>query len=392
MSGDMISRRPPAGRALLAATAMALTLTAGVAARPADSGALSESEWALTALKADRAWDVSKGKGVTVAVIGTGVDASHPDLRGRVVVGADFGDGASGNGTRDHGAEGEQGTHAAGIIAGTARNFRGDGMYGLAPEARVLPIRVYRDGKPAADATAKAIRHAARSGAQVINVTVSFTRPGKALRSAVDYAVKKMDVVVVAGAGDNGKDGNRPTYPASLPGVVSVSATDKKGAVWPASHNGRTVTLAAPGVGILTTARAGDYWTGDGTAYAAPWVAAGAALLRAEHPRWTSGQIVQKLIDTAERKGSSGRNASYGFGIVAPAAALADRAAPSASASPSLTGQAADQSDRAVGSSAYASSETAALITVGAVTVVLAILAVISLILISRRKPPPGGD
>lgn len=390
MSVPIPSRRPLVGRASAAAAVMALTLTAGGIATPSGSGALSESEWALTTLEADRAWGMSMGKGVTVAVIGTGVDAAHPDLRGRVVGGADFGDGASRNGTSDHGAEGEQGTHVAGIIAATGRNFRGDGMYGLAPEARVLPLRVYRNDKPAADATAKAIRYAARHGAQVINVSVSFTRPGKALQSAVDYAVKQMDAVVVAGAGDNGKDGNRPTYPASLPGVVAVSATDKKGAVWQASHHSRTVTLAAPGVGILTTARDGDYWTGDGTTYAAPWVAAGAALLRAEHPRWTSGQIVKKLTDTADRKSSSGRDPRYGFGIVAPAAALADRAAPSASASPSLTGQAADQSDRTAGASS--SSDAAALVTVGAVAAVLVVLAVISVILVSRRRPPPGAD
>jgi type VII secretion-associated serine protease mycosin len=327
---------------------------------------------------------------VTVAVIGTGVDASHPDLRGRVANGADFGDGASGNGTRDQGAEGEQGTHAAGIIAGTARNFRGDGLYGLAPEARVLPLRVYRDGKPRADATAKAIRHAASHGAQVINVSVSFTAANDALRSAVDYAIDK-DAVVVAGAGDNGKTGNRQTYPASLPGVVAVSATDEKGAVWPASHHGSAVALAAPGVGILTTARDGDYWRGDGTAYAAPWVAASAALLRAEHPRWTSRQVVQKLIDTADHNGSSGRDARYGFGIVAPAKALADRTEPSVSASPSLTGQAADQPDRSA-SRADRAVEGSALLAVGVVTIVITVLAVVAVILINRRKPPPGVD
>ncbi|UGY90952.1 S8 family serine peptidase [Streptomyces gobiensis] len=392
MSGHQMSHRPLAHRVGVAAALTALVLTTGATAAPSGDGSLRNSEWALTELNADRAWKISRGKGVTVAVIGTGVEASHPDLRGRITGGADFGDGATDGGTRDHGTKGEQGTHAAGIIAGTARNFRGDGLRGLAPEARVLPIGVYRDGKPDVAASAKALRHAASKGAEVINVSVSFTKPHAALRKAVDYAISK-DAVVVAGAGDNGRDGNGATYPAAFPGVVSVSATDQKGTVWPGSHRGKTVVLAAPGVGILTTEREGDYWTGDGTAYAAPWVAASAALLRAEHPRWTSGQVIQKLIDTAARKGEAGRDARYGFGIVDPAKALADRAKPSAAASP-LTDAAVDrpESTEDPAAAAAASSDAPGLLVIGVVTLALIVLAVLSVILVSRRRTPPPAD
>ncbi|WP_254645285.1 S8 family serine peptidase [Streptomyces malaysiensis] len=368
---------------------MTLALATPAAASDSDSGGLHDSEWALTALKAERAWKISKGAGVTVAIIGTGVDASHPDLRGRVVRGKDFAGGTGGYSTRDDDETAEQATHAAGIIAGTGRNYRGDGVYGLAPEAKVMPLGVYRDGKPLADPTAKAIRHAVGNGARVIDLAVSFKRPTPALRAAVKYAVAK-DAVVVAGAGDNGKIGNRPTYPAALPGVVAVVATDKKGAVWTSSHHGGKTLLAAPGVAILTTSGNNDYWTGDGTGFAAPWVAAGAALLRSEHPRWNAKQVVQKLIDTADRKGSAGHDPRYGYGVIAPAKALADRAAPPASAELSAPRRHPDASPAA--SASRAEGDESALVTIGVVAGVLVVLAVVAVVLISRRRPPPDNS
>src|ERR1044072_8894002 len=176
MSGHVMSRHPFAGRAGVVIAAMTLALATPAAASDSGSGALHDSEWALTALKAERAWKISKGAGVTVAVIGTGVDATHPDLRGRVAAGKDFVGGGSPV-TRDDGDAVEQGTHAAGIIVGTGRNYRGDGVYGLAPRARIMPLGVYRDGKPQAAATARAIRHAASHGAHTIHVAASFQRP-----------------------------------------------------------------------------------------------------------------------------------------------------------------------------------------------------------------------
>ncbi|EFL25034.1 subtilisin-type proteinase [Streptomyces himastatinicus ATCC 53653] len=392
MSGHVMSRHPFAGRAGAVIAAMTLALATPAAASDAaasdsDSGALHDSEWALTALKAERAWKFSKGAGVTVAVVGTGVDATHPDLRGRVAAGKDFAGGGSPV-TRDDGNEDEQSTHAAGIIVGTGRNYRGDGVYGLAPRARVMPLGVYRNGKPQVTATARAIRHAASHGAHIIHVAVSFKRPSADLKSAVKYAAGQ-DAVVVAGAGDNGKDGNKPTYPAALPGVVAVVATDKKGAVWTSSHHGGTITLAAPGVAILTTAGNNDYWTGDGTGYAAPWVAAGAALLRSEHPRWNSRQIVRKLIDTADRKGSAGHDPRYGYGVIAPAKALADRAAPPPSAEPTV---APSPHRTKAAAASEAAGDTSALVTIGVVAAVLVVLAVLAVVLISRRRPPPGNS
>jgi type VII secretion-associated serine protease mycosin len=377
----MAGRRPSgprlAAHAGAAVAALALAVTMPTAVAPADSGALRESEWALTALKAEQAWEINRGEGVTVAVIGTGVDASHPDLKGRIAKSTDV------DGTRDEGNAAMQGTHAAGVIAGTGRNYHGDGLFGLVPEARILPFRVYRDNTALTAATARAIMDAVRQGAKVINVTVGFTRPLDALKRAVEFAADR-DALIVAGAGDTGRTGNAATYPAAYPGVLSVTAIDKKGALWPDSHHGDDVDLAAPGVDILTTARNRDYWTGSGTGFAASWVAASAALLRAEHPKWTVSDVTRRLTDTAVQQGKATWDARYGSGVVAPAAAL--------TASDSSRALSADRTADAQDRTDAESSDTGPILIVSAVTVTLLVLAVIAWLLIRRNVSPTDDE
>lgn len=368
-------------RTAAAVAAMALAVTVPTAAATADSGSLRRSEWALTALKAGQAWDISRGAGVKVAVIGTGVDASHPDLTGRVVRSTDV------DGTHDEGTGAIQGTNAAGIIAGTGRNYSGDGVFGLAPQARILPFRAYRDNTALTAATARSIMAAARQGAQVIDVTVGFPRPSDDLRTAVEYAAHR-DALVVAGAGDTGGAGNAETYPAAYPKVLSVTATDKKGAIWPDSHHGRHVDLAAPGVDILTTAKNRDYWTGSGTGFAASWVAASAALLRSEHPKWTAAEVSRELTQTAVQHGKADWNPRYGRGIVAPAAALSQ----SADQSGSPRALPADQPAGAQHRTVAGSSDTGPVLIVGAVTAVLFMLTVVAWFLIRRSVSPTDDD
>ncbi|PAZ13046.1 serine protease [Streptomyces sp. SA15] len=377
----MAGRKPSgprlAARAGAAVAALALAVTMPTATAPADSGALRESEWALTALKAEQAWEITRGEGVTVAVIGTGVDASHPDLTGRIAKSTDV------DGTRDEGNAAIQGTHAAGVITGTGRNYAGDGLFGLAPEARILPFKVYRDNTALTAATARSIMDAVRQGAKVINVTVGFTRPLAALKTAVEFAADR-DALIVAGAGDTGRTGNAKTYPAAYPGVLSVTAIDKKGALWPDSHHGDDVDLAAPGVDILTTARNRDYWTGSGTGFAASWVAASAALLRAEHPKWTVSDVTRRLTDTAVQQGKATWDARYGSGVVAPAAAL--------TASDSSRALSADRTADAQDRTDAESSDTGPILIVLAVTVTLLVLAVIAWLLIRRNVSPTDDE
>ncbi|MEU6545032.1 S8 family serine peptidase [Streptomyces sp. NPDC046859] len=382
MAGRRTSGPALATRAGAAAAALALAVVAPGTTAQADSGALRESEWALTALKAEKAWDITRGQGVTVAVIGTGVDATHPDLAGRVVKSKAL------DGARDEGGSAAvQGTHAAGVIAGTGRSYAGDGLFGLAPEARILPFKVYRDNTALAAATARSIMDAARQGAEVIDVTVGFPRPSDDLKTAVEFAADR-DALVVAGAGDTGGTGNDKTYPAAYPDVLSVTAVDKKGTLWPDSHHGKDVDLAAPGVDILTTARSRDYWTGSGTALAASWVAGSAALLRSEHPKWTADQVTRRLTRTATQQGKANWDARYGWGVVAPAAALAKRASSPEPVSALRNDQAANAESRTTS----ASSDAGPALIVLAVTATLLVLTVISWLLIRRSVTPSDDD
>ena len=371
-------------------TAVVLALGAGPAALPAAAGPVHASEWALSALKAGQAWRHSKGAGVTVAVIGTGVDASHPDLARRVTAGADFGNGGGNRGMQDTTTDNGQGTHVASLIAADAANYRGNGLYGIAPQARILPLGIVSNGSPSATAAARAVRYAVTRGVRIIDVAVSFRTARPGLRSAVGYAIRH-GAVIVTGAGDDGATGDRPVYPAAFPGVVAVAATDARGAVWPASYHGKAVLLAAPGVDILCAAGDGSYWTGDGTQYAAAWVAGSAALLRSAHPSWTRAQIMAQLTATAGRHDAKRRNPAYGYGVVRPAAALAHRAAPRGAAAEFPAGGQAAAAPRAGtrGTSSHGSGGDAAWIAIVVVAGIAAVCAAIVLARASRKPPRP---
>lgn len=304
--------------------------------------AVHDSQWALQASGAEQAWKISRGRGVTVAVIDSGVDAAHPDLRGKVDAGFDYGDGSSGDGTRDSGAQSGHGTQVASLIAGTAANYGGDGLYGLAPDARILAYGVYRNGKPDHVAVGKAIRSATDRGAKVMVVATTGTTPDPGVQSAVTYAMRR-GVVVVSGVGAADSASAGPTYPAAIPGVVAATAVDRGGRLWSQARQGPEVVVAAPGVGILAASSDGTYWTGDDTGYAAAWVAGAATLVRAAHPDWTAGQVVEKLISTARRSsggGSVGRSNEVGFGLLDPLRAVSDKAVPAVRGNPLLSSSA----------------------------------------------------
>jgi subtilisin family serine protease len=245
----------------------------------------------------DEAWATSRGAGVAVAVIDTGVDSSHPDLAGRVLPGAEFPElGTGGRDLLGHG------TDVAALIAGRA---------GVAPEAEVLPVKLTGGS---ADAEA-AVRWAADHGAKVINLSLggSAGRYDEGLR----YAAKR-DVLVVVAAGNTGVD-QGVTPLARTAGVLAVSAVDRNGAFRPdVSVAGPEVALAAPGVDI-TTSR-GDR---SGTSYAAAIVAGTAALVRAKYPELTAPEVAELLKSTATDAGPTGQDPQYGFGIIDPVRALA---------------------------------------------------------------------
>lgn len=325
--------RPAAGTCI-AACVLAMSAVPAAADTP---GGVQVSQWPLEALDAQGAWEVSKGEGVTVAVIDSGVEATHPDLDGQVTGGGDLANGASGDGTHDAGGQRGHGTQVASLVAGSGDNYDGDGLSGLAPEAEIVSFGVYEDGKPDPSAVAKAIRLAADRGAEVVLAPAGGTEAGPAVMSAVRYALDH-DAVVVAGVGAT----SGPTDPMELPatpGVVAVTAVDREGHVWPDGQKADQVVLAAPGVEILAASSDGTYWTGDDTGFAAAWVAATAALVRSAHPDWSAAQTIERLIETARRTDAE-CDQGCGYGVVSPVGALTAKAVPTARTNPLLSSNA----------------------------------------------------
>ncbi|MER7761746.1 type VII secretion-associated serine protease mycosin [Streptomyces sp. NPDC097619] len=281
--------------------------------------------WPLRRVLLDRLWQHTRGAGVRVAVLDTGVDRAHPQLRDAVdaASGTDLVE-PGGDGTRDRSGHG---TKVAGLIA--ARPRPGSGFTGLAPEAVIIPVRSHDGLHPAAPAAlARAVDHAVARGADVINIsqqTPGPLPPNSALARAVARA-QQAGAVVVAAAGNDGRDGRpRPAYPAALPGVLAVAASDRDNERAAFSQTGAFVSVAAPGVDVVSTVPGGGHCTDSGTSFAAPYAAAVAALLKARHPDWSPRRIVTRIQQTAERT-LPGPDPSVGWGVVDPVRALADDA------------------------------------------------------------------
>ncbi|MFE9397753.1 type VII secretion-associated serine protease mycosin [Streptomyces flavidovirens] len=322
--------RRTGSRALAAAlVAAALAL---LPAPVAHADSIRAQQWALDALHTDEAWRTTKGEGVTVAVLDTGVDGSHPDLEGRVLAGKDFIGFGAGKGDR---AWARHGTAMAGIIAGHGNGpGRADGVVGIAPEAKILPVRVILEGGDPArkrarstrgNALAQGIRWAADHGADVINLSLGddskSAHPEPAEDAAVQYALAK-GAVVVASAGNSGEDGDHISYPAAYPGVIAVAAVDSSGTHASFSTSRWYATVSAPGVDVIIADPDRRYYEGWGTSAASAFVSGAAALVRSAHPDLTPAQVKKLLADTARNAPEGGRDDDRGYGFVDPAAAI----------------------------------------------------------------------
>lgn len=281
-------------------------------------------QWPLARLGAPQAWDRDIGvtNPVVVAVLDTGVDATHPDLAGRVRPGYDWVDlDNDPSDTHFHG------TAVAGVIAADTNNRLG--VAGMSWGATILAERVL-DGDNGGDdcSIAAAIVDATAQGADVINM--SLGGPGECpqvLQQAI-YQASNFGVVVVAAAGNEYAHGNPLNAPADCDTVLGVGATDSRDRVAPFSERNASVDLTAPGVHVLTTYR--DPGSGrpgyaylDGTSLAAPYVAGVAALIRSRHPTWGSTEVATRLLGTARDLGAKGRDNVYGAGRLDAARALA---------------------------------------------------------------------
>lgn len=307
-------------RASVAALACLTTLTVGLLAPTASAADKRSRQWYLDAMQAERMWQTSTGEGVSVAVIDSGVDNSVPELRGQLSPGKDF----SGQGRgANHDDEGH-GTSMAMIIAGKRS---GSGTWGLAPGAKILPIRSIDGDWPSH--MAKSIRYAADQGAKVINISQAGTATAATaatLKPAIDYANKKGSLIF-AGTGNEGAKDNLPLYPASLPGVVGVGAVDRSLKATKFSTHGSQVALAAPGVDIPTRCTkklldCAEEGTSDATAIAS----ASAALIWSAHPTWTNNQVLRVMMETAGKPEDGKVPSEYlGYGIVRPRKVLLDK-------------------------------------------------------------------
>ncbi|MEU8570159.1 S8 family serine peptidase [Streptomyces pathocidini] len=308
-------------RAIRAACCTGLaSVLVSVSAPFAVADQIRDDQWALKELNAGAVWNVSRGSGVTVAVIDDGVNANHVDLKGNVLAGKDFmGDGSTVPKPGD-----DHGTAMAAIIAGHGHGVD-EGVIGLAPEAKILPVREFGLDGPGFPV---AIRYAVDNGASVINVSQCLDSTDQSeldrTSEAVAYALAH-DVLVIGGSGNDGNSSK--CYPAASPGALGVGALNDDGMIWKGSNSGSHLLLAAPGVDVVSVKGTGQgYRIGTGTSDAAAYVTATAALLRAKFPDLTAGQIANRMVKTAvlpdADKGLSTPDKKYGYGSIQPLAAL----------------------------------------------------------------------
>ncbi|GAA0671634.1 type VII secretion-associated serine protease mycosin [Streptomyces thermocarboxydovorans] len=293
-------------------------LSAGLAPEAAAADVRSQ-QWYLSAMKAEEMWKVSTGKGVKVAVVDSGVNSNTPSLQGQVLTN-EVPKALSYKATEDYSGHG---TTMAELIAGTGK---GDGLQGLAPDAKIVPYRIAmtdldaEEAKKAPDIP-KVIRAIADSDVKIINMSFGTKIDWPGLDEAVKYAHEK-GKLLFAGTGNDAEKDGKIAYPARYPYVVGVAASDESGKVGEFSEYGNYVDLAAPGLKVPAwcdkTFR--RYCTDRrGTSMATAIASASAALVWSAHPDWTANQVLGSLIDTAGRDWARDNPSVYlGYGLIRP--------------------------------------------------------------------------
>ncbi|MEU1790974.1 S8 family serine peptidase [Streptomyces sparsogenes] len=274
-------------------------------------------------MRADEMWKVSRGQGIKVAVIDTGVNTSLPELKGQVLNGKDVSQAKKSAAEDSDG----HGSNMAALIAGTGS---GGGIQGLAPGAKILPVKITAEAHSfAVDAVlSKAIRFAAERKAQVINISMGSTGASgyyPKTKSAVEYALKRGSLVLAASGNDGGKS-NLPSYPAAFPGAVGVGAIDRVGNVAKFSTSGDYVGLVALGDDIpLHCTKSVGICNSGGTSQATAIASASAALIWAKHPKWTNNQVLRVMMQTAAKPTTGKLPSIYvGYGSIRPRKVLLD--------------------------------------------------------------------
>ena len=344
-----------ATRRRTASALMALALAGGAStaaltlAAPAHADSWRDKEYWLAESGITKAWDVSKGAGVKVAVIDSGVDGRHPDLGGVLAGGADISGAGKANGQESIGAKPEHGTLVATMLAGrghqapeaTAKPSASatgpdagpaagpDGVVGVAPEAQLLSVSTWLGsanpgGKSDQDQIPEAVRWAVDNGARVINISLGSTSPEwpQSWDAAFLYAEQK-DVVIVAAAGNRVGGNVQVGAPATIPGVLTVAGLDRTGAASiDSSSQGISIGVAAPAEDLVGGLPGGGYADWAGTSGATPIVSGVAALIRSKWPEMSASQVINRIVTTAKDAGAPGKDPLYGFGVLNAEAAL----------------------------------------------------------------------
>ena len=341
----------------VAAALLSLALAgslAVVAAPAASADDIRNREYWLTQSGVEKAWEVSQGEGVKVAIIDSGIDKSHIDLLGAVVGGIDMSGAGNADGTKGVGAEPEHGTLVATMLAGRGHKASGaspsasatakpsttadakptvgagaDGVVGVAPKAELLSVSVWLGsenpaGKNIDDQIPAAVKWAVDAGAKVINMSLGSTSTSwpQSWDDAFAYAEAK-DVVIVAAAGNRKSGSEQVGAPATIPGVLAVGGLDRDGsASVDSSSQGISIGVSAPAEDLAGGLPGGGYARWSGTSGAAPIVSGVAALIRSKYPEMSAAQVINRIISTAIPKGEGVPNAIYGYGVLDAAAAL----------------------------------------------------------------------
>ncbi|MEU1669130.1 S8 family serine peptidase [Streptomyces sparsogenes] len=305
------------------ALAGAVLISAGGIASPAEAQDIRSRQWYLDAMKADGMWKVSRGQGIKVAVIDTGVNTSLPELKSQVLGGKDFSE--SGKSAEEDSSG--HGSNMAALIAGTGS---GGGIQGLAPGAKILPVKVAVGADPfSVDSQySSAIRYAVEQKAQVVNISMGSlgaSRDFSKTKLAVEFALKRGSLILAA-SGNDGEKANLPSYPAAIPGVVAVGAMDRAGKVAKFSTSGDNVGLAAAGDGVpIHCMKSAGICNSGGTSQATAIASASAALIWSKHPKWTNNQVLRVMMQTASPPAGDVIPSSYiGYGSIRPRKVLLD--------------------------------------------------------------------
>jgi hypothetical protein len=334
--------RALAGAGLVAALGLLPALPAAAAVDAPGDSIRDTQEWVFSMLNVQPAWQVTEGAGATVAVIDSGVDGDVSVLSGGTVI---SGPDLTGLHTSPQNPNwGDHGTWMASIIAGHGTDGGYDGVMGIAPQAKILSIRVIPDkGDPGyrayndepeqtiQDELANGIMAAVKDHAQVISMSIGYSAPSSVVRSAITYAYQHGTVLVASSGNSGGNDtrhgkgspGMAPvSFPAEYPGVLGVGAVTIAGTPASFSSGNLSVQVAAPGKGVPAQGRNGSYYTVDGTSPACALVAGVAALIKSRYPGISPAQVAEALRTSAQQTPAGSYDVNTGFGIVNAGAAL----------------------------------------------------------------------